>query len=368
MGVIGEGRAAALGRQPGGHDLIDRSRESPHHGRMHISLHTSLILVLAAALGPSVKAETPPPVVSKLVATTYGASQLHLVSSDGRIIPYALPKGTQWGNESGAGSDAPRCSPDGTQVAFVKQGSVQIRPLAGGESTTVLSGYRKETLLLTAWSPQAQLLIYYLGPPQGEAPAPSKVTEAKHFIYDLNAKTTREIVLGGTVCGWLSKAELLIHDEEHGTLCSLAAAPGAQPKVLLKEAQDLGQVALSSDGQWIVATRSKSGATSTSQIVRIELATGATNPLSAVGAWADYQWPSWSPSGKQTAWLARVGSDLAAPKSVVVVAGKPLTQPKDLAYAEWLSESTLLVQETEALVVLDAATGKELGRKALGKK
>ena len=331
--------------------------------------HALIVALISSCLsGFSSRAEeAPAPVVAKLIATTYGGDNLHRVSSDGKIVPFKMPAGTRWDGGGPEGSSDPAPSPDGKQLAFIQKGSLLIRPMEGGKAVTVVSGYVHEMLYITGWSPDGSQLVYFLGPPQADDAPPSKITESKHFLYDVKAKTKREITLDGSLVGWLPNGEMLIHNTEHGTLSSLSLARGAKPKQLLKEEDELGQIELSPDGKRIAVSRNKRNDTSNSQLVAIELDGGKSTPISKPGEWAEFQWPKWSPSGKRTAWIARVGMVEGQPNSVLVVDGKILTKPGPLSDFLWLSETTIAMVELEALAVLDLATGKELGRKVTAK-
>jgi hypothetical protein len=330
----------------------------------------SLFAALLAALFPLAglaASEAVPKVVSKLVPTNYGTPILHRVSSDGTITPVKMPAGTRWGGGSPDGSEDPILSPDGTRLAFVQRGSIQVRPLEGGKSTVVVSGYLWEMLLITGWSPDGRHLIYFLGPPQADDAPPSKVTESQHYVYDLKTRERRKINLKGSLCGWLPNGQMLLHDGEHRTLSSMPLEPGGKVTVLYKEAAEFGQIELSPDGRQIALSTNKPNDTSSAQLVTLDLASGKVTPLSKPGEWAQYQWPKWSPSGRRMGWLERTGMVEGRPLSVLAVDGKVITKPAELVDYLWLTDTSLVVVGLEALLVVDAGTGKELGRRALPK-
>ena len=326
--------------------------------------HLPVILTLALFSGLHVLAEdAAPPAASILIGTTFDNPAFYRVSSDGKIVPFKMPPGTRWGGGGPEGSADPLPSPDDRMLAFIQKGGLLIRPMEGGKAVTVVSGYPHEMLYITGWSPDGSQLVYFLGPPQADDAPPSKVTTSKHFVYDLKAKTRREIKLDGSLCGWLPNGDMLIYNNEHRTLCSLALNADQTPKQMLKEADEIGQIALSPDGKRIAVSRNKPNDTSSSQLVAIELATGTSTPISKPGEWAEFQWPKWSPSGKKTAWIARVGMEGGVPRSVLVVDGKAVTRPAGLSDYYWLSETAVALVEEKALVVVDVTSGKELGRK-----
>jgi Tol biopolymer transport system component len=270
-----------------------------------------------------------------------------------------LPKGSHWGAFGEGGSEDPLLSPDGTLIAFLGNGSLLLRPLAGGRSTAVVSGYREEVLLITGWSPDSQRLIYYLAPPNGDDPPPSKVTVSQYFAYDLKTKKSQEIKLDGSLCGWLPSGEMLIHQAEAKTLSKRAPKPGAVATVLRKNLPAIGQIEVSPDGRRIVASRDKPN-----DLITMDLVTGAVTPLLPPGGFGDFQWPKWNPSGRRIAWTAQVRMDKGNPISVLVVDGKKITKPAGLSSHAWLSDTTLVIQNSDAVVILDATTGQELGRHA----
>ena len=323
-------------------------------------------LILAAALvcqAMLLAQENPPPTpASRVVATA--TSGIFRVASDGKITPLDLPKGTVTGGGGPQGTTDPQVSPDGKLIAFIHRGSLKIRPVQGGEAISVVSGYLHELLLITGWSADSGNLVYFLGPPQADDAPPSKVTEEKQFVYDLKDRAKREISINGTVVGWLPGGEMLVQNLEEGTISSQSLIAHAKPKVLLKDTAGYGQIILSPDGKELAVSSSKPNDTSSSQLLRVELATGKTTPITKPGAWAEFQWPKWSLSGKQLAWFAQVSFKEGIPKSVLVVEGKTVSKPAQVFEFFWLTESIIILQEQQAIVVLDITTGKELGRKA----
>lgn len=306
-------------------------------------------------------------VVRKLIATTYGGQHLHLAGSDGSIEPFRLPEGTVWGSGGDGGMNDPVLSPDGKSVAFIAKGSLTIRLLKGGKGTVAVSGYPHEEFLITGWTPDGSAIVYFLGPPQAEDPPPSKITEPQHFIYDLKTKQSRKIAVKGQLAGWLPGGEMLLWQDEgqRSVVWSLSLEPGAQPNELLSDPASFSQVVLSPDGTRIATGISPRNETTSNQLISIELATGKRTPLREPAGWAEIQWPRWSPSGKHLSWEARVGMEDGIPRTVIVVDGKPVTKPAVMGAHYWLTDTVIAFAGLDALVVIEATTGKELGRKAL---
>lgn len=305
-----------------------------------------------------------PKIASCIVSTTYGSAALHRISGDGKITAIKLPF-SENGRDS---SQRVVATEDGSLMAYVQKGSLLYRTVDGGKPVSVVKGYPVEELTPLGWSPDGAFLLYVLGPPQMEDAPPSKITETKHFLYEVKTKASRELKLRGMLVGWLPEGAMLLHDQEHGTLASLAITAGASPKVILKDAENYGQISLSPDGKFIAVNSSNPNDTSSAELLVVELATGKKSPLAGPGAWAELQWPKWSPSGKQHAWLTQVSMKEGIPQSVLTIDGKNVTKPAQLSDFYWLTESVVVLEELEALAVLDAATGKELNRKVIGKK
>lgn len=324
-----------------------------------------MLTVASLLITPALAEEAPP--AGKLIATTFGASRLHMVHPDGKISPFTLPAGTQWGSGTMGLSQDPLLSPDGRSVAYIHKGGVKFRSLDGKQTVTVVDGYPHEDLSLGGWSPTGDALVYFIGPPQGEDPPESKVTEPKYFVYELKTKQHREIKFPGYIAGWLPTGEMLLYDAEPGALLSLALTDGAKPKSIQAEAVGLGQISLSPDGKRLAASKSKPNDTSSSQLITMDLATGTVTPLTKPGDWAELQWPKWSPSGKRNSWEQRVGMKDGIPSVVLVVDGKPITKEGEIYGHLWLTETSLIVLQPKGIVVVDAATGKELRIRAFPK-
>jgi hypothetical protein len=52
------------------------------------------------------------------------------------------------------------------------------------------------------------------------------------------------------------------------------------------------------------------------------------------------------------------------PRTVIIVAGKPVTKPAVMGSHYWLTDTVIAFAGLDALAVIEATTGKELGRKA----
>lgn len=305
------------------------------------------------------------PVVSRLFATYYVTPLLHLVSSDGKIAPFALPEGTVWGSGGEGGSNDPVLSPDGKFVAYINKGNLIIRPVDAVKGEQVDGGYTDEEFLISGWSPDGKALVYFLGPPQGEDPAPSKITEPKRLVYDVKEGKSRELKIEGQLTGWLPGGEMLLYRDtgEEVVLSALSLEPGAEAMVLYRDKSAIGQVVLSPDGKSVACGISPRNETTTNQLISIELASGKKTPLSKPGEWAEFQWPKWSPDGKHVSWEARVDMKEGIPLTVVIVDGKPLTKPAQGLGHEWLTNNVVALVDEQALSVVDVTTGKELGRR-----
>jgi hypothetical protein len=149
---------------------------------------------------------------------------------------------------------------------------------------------------------------------------------------------------------------MLIYNQEAKTLSKRVPVPGAAATVLQKNVVDLGQIKGSPDGRRITAVAGAIGSR-TSQVVTMDLHSGAVTPISPPSGWADLQWPSWSPSGRHIAWQQSAGTN-KKPRAAVMVDGKAVAED---GTHTWLSDSTLALSTAKALVVLDLSTGRELG-------
>ena len=121
------------------------------------------------------------------------------------------------------------------------------------------------------------------------------------------------------------------------------------------------QVAASADNEWLLAAVLTE---STSQIYAIDVNRAKAEAISPKGRFAEYQWPSFSPSGKHRAYVQEgpVHSGLVA-DDLIIDGAKKFACGTRVNYA-WIDEQRIGLLCEPKVYVLDAASGAILAQHA----
>lgn len=260
--------------------------------------------------------------------------------------------------ELGVGSGRMRPSRDGTHVAYVDDGALEIRRVADGVTTEVFRAPKKDDLILiTDWAPVDRELLFAVktrlpGNPDDEV---ESYEEPKFFRHDLRTGTTTPFSMPGEYHGWFPSGEMLIIAGNETFLF----AEGKR-RALSTDARPLHQTNICADGSRVVAMASAGDGV---QLVAIDPRTQTSKPLDIPHAWGDVQWPKLSPSCRKVGSIAFRRIAGGRTQQAVVIDRQRVTDfAEDLRSFEWIDESTIAVIHTRDVVIMTARG--ELKRRA----
>lgn len=290
--------------------------------------------------------EAPPPSIprTRVVVTRDQPGALWSVSTDGKTKRLDWPEGAVYTTgRAGAGSDAPIASLDGKRVAYVRDGArkgpIVIRDLERATSTTVRIPVPRSEVLLADWSPDGRRILYsfaFLDGPNGAIANPDG-SELRFAFYDVVSQRMQPILVPDR-CeyqAWLPDGAVLVTCE-NGSVLGLAR--GSDFERIASKHQRFTQAHVGENGS--IAVIADDGV--------LLLAAGSyAERVGPSGAYADYQFPKPSPSGRRVGYAHHVRSSNSGRVRVdLEVDGKKVAEE---AYDfEWLDEGTLVVLKTNA--------------------
>lgn len=285
------------------------------------------------------------------------------------------------GYVAGLFNDVPVVSPDGKLLVVAKSGDLWIRDLATSAERRITEAarpddghYAEVRIEVRAWSPRGDQLLYEIVRPDrfpragcGEGPA-SIVREAPYglFLYDLKSRASRPVPLPGEFAVWLSNQELAATTGGPRRF----ASPYIRMKLGSSEQRPLpfptdrfcGQLAPAPDGSWLLASCywDQKG-----QLMEMSLRDGHLRSITAEGDFAEFQWPTFSPTGRRIAWIQQVRPPWDRPLGKLIVDSKPVFASEDVAFSvggyRWIDNETILCTSAKDLFVVDVSTGEVKG-------
>lgn len=228
------------------------------------------------------------------------------------------------------------------------------------------SKYTSVSAIFQLWSWDGNKILYRVSPgdtddPEGERPE-LKVRPAKYgsYVFDLAKKISRPLEFpNGNLFIWLADGNFLI--ESNDNIIMHDVIDNTERSLI-----NLGngwQTSLSNDGKLILTTIRDKRMT-TSQIIKMGMPQGQTTPITPIGKFTEYQWPTFSPSGKSIAYQHRIGTDNGKPVISLVVDGRDIyNYTGNLSY-KWIEDSTIVVIERsqKEAAIIDVGTKKVKGR------
>lgn len=305
------------------------------------------------------------------------------IGSEGSSKRLSLKLDAEQSGALGRGSTLPLPSPDGRWLAFTRENDVWLLDPDTGESRRIThvgapadDHYLAVFVYLTAWSPDSSRILYHVAAglaedAEGEGPVlKERPREYGYFIFDRAEETQLPLELHGQFQAWLPDGDFLLLPEETRPLVQPLLRFNPLTKTLAAVGSLLGwygQISVSADGRWALAgVGQQAEGRLTTQLIRIDLATGETSPVTPVGEWADYQWPRFSPSARFIAYVRQHEMDTDSwPRQSLVVDDRSVYFcagfPKRLDFA-WINDRSLVASCGDEIVILNAANGKVKGK------
>lgn len=182
-------------------------------------------------------------------------------------------------------------------------------------------------------------------------------------LYDLKtAKSTQSAVLPAKSrdISFTANGEYLLHLKDaivryESTTKKLTTVTSFKGQASSNENIEIGQEEISPDGRWLTLLKSD-WTNHTSQLFKVELASGTVATITNIGQWAEYQWPKLSPSQSRIAY-ERKESTAGLPQSDLIVDGRPVYSFAGYRSFYWIDDSTIVLINESILTVVDANTG-----------
>jgi hypothetical protein len=283
-------------------------------------LHTWTAVLLAEEPGGQADSVQRP-----FVVICSDSTRVCTVSASGAIAQLPIHFQPEYG-AVGWGSSGPIVSPDGRWIAFARFADLFLFEVSTSKTTRIAaSNATRDSIscdvFLTDWSLSSKRLLYFMKDHEirfesyGRYDCPAD----GFFVYNLEARTTDSMPIPGLVACWLPDGRVVIRED----LGLLLFTPGeAKATPLMPPIRSPNQVRCSPDGDRIVMQCSP--ATNEGQIVELNWREGAMRVVTPIGKLTQWQWPTYSPSGKSIAVLAEVGTDQRVVRDPTTGRSKPL--------------------------------------------
>ncbi len=327
--------------------------------------------------GNAAATQTSPSTLVARLATVWRAY------ADGRIelLPYSFPeRGSQFAHY---GSTHPLPSSDQRHIAFGRDNDLWLLDVGTGSVTQATHVGRPYTashasvyVLVTAWSSDSRRLLYYVmagetEDPEGRSPELEvRVAEYGFHIYDMESGESQSIDIPGEYLAWLPSGDFLL------TLTDTIpvqrqlfrfGAEGGDLALVTPQRGWFSQADRSPDGNLVLVSIGRRVAGRlTTQIVEIDVTTGAVQEVTSLGGWAEFQWARFSPSGTRIAYQHRLNEPT---RSMVVVDRKAVYHCKTgstRCIPQWIDDRSLVIldlgPDEKVLVVVNAESGEVKGR------
>jgi Tol biopolymer transport system component len=264
------------------------------------------------------------------------------------------------------GSSKPLASPDGQYIAFAADyghglWKIVLCDLASGETWDFVDpdeyGGRGQSseLLITAWSPDSRELLYHVTTFDLDDPYRDYI-ERFFCARNIHTHENRTLVFPGKFDCWLPAGSFLVTRD--GLPCVWDSAEDSIRNVTPSSRGGyFRQLTCDHSGQFLLANYCPTQYDRFSQIVRVDVSSGAVAAVSEVGEWARYQFPSSSPSGGHVAYMVMAGT-LPLPTRTLVVDGRDMRVCRSY---KWIDDDRIVVLDFDVLLVLDIHTGRVVG-------
>lgn len=283
------------------------------------------------------------------------------VYADGRVERIEIPSTGRGGGSLAYGGNEPTPSPDGKHVAYMHDGEPWIFDTRNKATWKISPDAKLSNTFFTSWSWDGRRLLYYLQPPASAEPSRKEIVDRMIYadsrgfrVYDLAKKKTEPVAveLPGRFVAWHADGSMLLilGDGPRGTLSRWRPGEGS-PKTLVAERANYGQFFASRDGRSVVALAHFDH--KTSEVVRIDTASSRLIRLTPTGGFAEYNWPTLSPSGQKLAYFQRRGLLDGRVVRNLIVNGRTVFRSLGWGSYSWINEKSIVVRDDCALSILD---------------
>lgn len=244
-------------------------------------------------------------------------------------------------------------SPDGRLLAGLRGNRVVVRDLDARRDTFVTRrAGRWERLDIRGFRPDGGALLYTRGPLDGmDGPPPGREVPDAAFLFDLASATESRMTFGSAFADFADASSAFVTEEREGAGRSLVRRPldGGAPATVASSPNfvDFGQLVVhGGEMAYLVGTR----------IARATLDGRALPDVTPTGAWAEYQWPRYSPSGNVVLYQHRgPGPQVACDLEVLVLATgerRKVASCPNGCVSDWLADDRLIVLRDDVLAVV----------------
>ena len=315
------------------------------------------------------------------------------VSPEGQIesFPYKFPAGSFGGV---FGSTEPLPSPNSRWIVFSRDldctgypftecgNDLHLLEVESGRERRITSfgqprgaQYASVDVLMTVWSTDSRQILFSVVPGETSGAAEEwghdllvRKADYGFHIYDLATATIHSVTLpkdfqfqawlpDGSFLGAISKAppcaEKLLKFRFGDTQGADVGAPNGS----------LDQVKVSSDGKWIIGYMDGGcQQPETAQLIKIDLSDMAATPVVPLAAWAENQWPDFSPDGDHISYVHQQDMVEGIYDESLIVDGRPVYACRGSMNYKWVDERSIAAACENEVVVLDVSTRTVLSR------
>lgn len=300
-------------------------------------LFTALSSSMFCSISDAVKKTKSDRNTSRIIPGVPEDTKAARIYEDGRMEILNINPDNSW-IHSGKTQNA--VSPDGRYIAYSKDhNSFWLFDADTGEDINVhpkQNDYGSFTP--EGWSVNNDKLMYKL----------DKNSKASYFIYSLKDRTGAEIDLPGKFVTWAADDEMVISSED-----SLIVKGKETRKLPVTDKNfDFYQITRSPDGSTLYGRFNQA-------IAKIDLSSDKITSITPAGGYAEYQWPTPSPSGEKLAYEHRTGSDQGFPVGSIDVDGVPALQYRgSMTNFFWVGNKTIALKDDCSLRIVNTQTKK----------
>jgi len=314
-----------------------------------------------------------------LVSDYLSSGKVVHVFLDGKVEP-VFPPPSDLSTHAYDGITQVEISPSQQFIAYGLRGDIWLYDVAKKTTmrvTKVGKPYTKKFASVDAWinrwSRDSKKILYTVSAGNAEDPEGNEPDRMERkadygvFAFDVQTDHVASIPFPGgrgEASAWLANGDFIFVENDR----FVRYDPNTKStKVISSIFGGLNgyQVDISSDETQMVFTEDSSARMKNSALVRLNMVSGKSTPITKVGNWAEFQWPKFSPSGRKISYQHRVGTSATRlPIFELVVDGKAIYSFEGNSRYHWFDESTLVLKISRSndfeLVILSTDLGVAL--------